>query len=359
MLAASYVNVAFIGGSLTVGVGASNVAETSWRALFIKHLYQKYHRANSCQVSEIMAAIGASESYVGVFNLGRNVLPHNPALAFIEYCVNDIGVPDRDMVVKGMEGMVRQLLSLPNPCQVIVVGAGSRAGTVDHSLHRQVAEHYDLPFVDVQSYIYAKLKERGQTWDDVSIDFEVNDPWHLNDLGNRLWFEAVRDCFEEQVALYVAGKRKARHPPLPPPLLSDELQFVRLIDPSAKSKAIVLEGDWTRKAEGLFPWYFDNVLVGQPGARMTLTFRGTGVAVFGLLYHNGLKVEAEVDGRAVPGAYLRHCIEFGKGTILAHGLPDGEHVLRLTVAAPSKRHNKLENPTAQIGYLGVIGKPEK
>ena len=111
--------------------------------------------------------------------------------------------------------------------KVIILGAGSREGNVDHSLHRKVAEHYDVPFVDVQSYIYAKLKERGQTWDDVALEFEVNDPWHLNDLGNQLWFEAVRDCFEEQVALYHAGKRKERRPALPAPIISDELQFAR------------------------------------------------------------------------------------------------------------------------------------
>ena len=359
MLSASYVNIAYIGGSLTVGVGATNTAETSWRGLFNKYLYQKYHPKYHCQITEVMGAVGASESYVAVFTLGRNILPNNPGLAFIEFCVNDLGVPDRNLVIKGMEGMVRQLLSLPNPCQVMIVGAGSREGNVDHAPHRKVAEHYDVPFVDVQSYIYGKLKERGQTWNDVALEFEVNDPWHLNDAGNQLWFEAVRDCFEEHVALFNAGKRKERRPALPPPIVSDELQYVRMIDPSTKTKAVVLEGDWKRKPEGFFPWYFDNVLVGQPGARMTLTFKGTAVAIFGLMYHNGLKVEAELDGKEIPGAYLRHVIEFGKGTVLAHGLPDGEHVLRLTVQPPSARHNKLENPGAQIAYLGIASKAEK
>jgi lysophospholipase L1-like esterase len=359
MFSSSYCNVAYIGGSLTVGVGASNVAETSWRGLFTKYLYQKYHPTQHCQISEVMGAVGASESYVAVFTLGRNVLPNAPGLAFVEFCVNDITAPDKNLVVKGMEGMVRQLLAQPGPCQVIIVGAGSREGNVDHSLHRKVAEHYDVPFLDVQTFLYARLKERGLTWDDIALEFEVNDPWHLNDLGNQWWFDATRDCFEEQVALFQAGKRKDRHPPMPPPIISDELQFVRLVDPSSKSKAVVLEGDWKRKSGDYIPWYFDNVLMGQPGARMTFTFKGTAVSIFGLMYHNGLKVEAELDGKEIPGAYLRHVIEFGKGTVLAHGLPDGEHVLRLTVAEASARHNKLDNPVAQIAYLGVAGKKDK
>jgi lysophospholipase L1-like esterase len=358
LLSASYVNVAFVGGSLTVGVGASNSAETSWRALFVKYLYQNYHTKYQSQVSEVMGAVGAAESYVTVFTLGRNVLPNNPGLTFIEFCVNDQGAPDKQLVTKGMEGMVRQLLSLQNPSQIIIVGAGARSGDIDHSIHRKVADHYDVPFVDVQSYIFAKLQERGQTWDDVALEFEEKDPCHLNDLGQRLWFEALRDCFEEHVALYHAGKRKERRPPLPAPIVSDEFQFVRLIDPAVKSKAVVLEGEWQRKPDGFFPWYFDSLLAGQPGARMTLKFKGTAVAVFGLMHHNGLKAEAELDGKEIPGAYLRHVIEFGKGIVLAHGLPDGEHVLKLTVAEASKRHNKHENPTTRIAYFGVAGKTD-
>ncbi len=89
ILAASHCGCAYIGGSLTVGVGASNVATRSWRALFTRHLYRAYHPIYQCQVSEIMGAVGAMESPVAAFTLTRNVLPCHPDLAFIEFCVND------------------------------------------------------------------------------------------------------------------------------------------------------------------------------------------------------------------------------------------------------------------------------
>ena len=57
ILAASYCNVAHIGGSLTAAAGASNSAETSWRALFQKYLYTTYHPVYQTQVSEIMGAV--------------------------------------------------------------------------------------------------------------------------------------------------------------------------------------------------------------------------------------------------------------------------------------------------------------
>ena len=366
IFAASHCSVAYVGGSLTVGVGASNTAEASWRALFVQYLYQRYHPKYHCQVSEIMGAIGACESYVGTFMLPRNVLPANPDLAFIEFCVNDRGAPDKDLVIKGMEGIVRQLLAAKNSCDVIILGAGCRPGTdpkgpggsVDHAIHRKVAEHYDIPFIDVQGYMYRRLEERGQTWDAVSIEFEENDAYHLNDYGQQLWFESMRDCFEEHVQHFQRGDRKARRAPLPAPMISDELQFVELFDPAKEQPCIKLEGKWEKKPHGMVPWYFDSLLVGQPGAKMTFEFKGTAVAVWGLMYNNGLKVNALLDGEKTSGPYLRHFIEFGKGFVVAHGLPNKTHVLELTVAEASERHNKLQNPTAQIGYLTIACPPQ-
>ena len=358
LFAASHCSVAFLGGSLTVGVGASNVAETSWRALTTHDLHSRYHPRYHCQVSEVMGAIGACESYVAAFTLPRNVLPLKPDLALIEFCVNDSGAPDEGLVRKGMEGIIRQLLSAAHRCDAMVLGTGHRGRDVDHRIHRQIAEYYDLPFVDMHNYMLARLAERGQTWDDVSIEFVDNDPCHLNDYGHQLSFEAIRDCFEDQVGRFKAGRRAARNAAVPEPMVSDELQFVRLVDPAnPKSADLTLHGRWDVPAKGRVPWFYDNLTVGQPGSSMTFVFEGTAAALFGLMYNNGLAVEAELDGKPIRGAYLRHFIEFGKGLVFAHGLKPGRHELTLTVAAPSKRHNKLENPTAAIGYLGIANKP--
>jgi hypothetical protein len=292
------------------------------------------------------------------------VLPADPTLAFVEFAVNDRGSPRKDLVQKGMEGIVRQLLAHRHGVDVIILGAACRAGSdktsqtgcVDHTLHREIADYYDIPFVDMQAYVYRKLEERSQTWDDISIEFEVHDDWHLNDYGNQLCFEAMRDCFEEQFDLYVKADPKPKRIPLPPPMVSDELQFVKVVDPSKPKAGVELEGTWDLKSRDLFPWYFDNVLMGAPGAKMRFRFKGTAIGLFGLVYNNGLKVEAVLDGEAVAGPYLRHVIEFGKFAMLAHGMPDAEHLLELTVGEASARHNKLANPRAQIACLCVASK---
>lgn len=356
--AASFVNVAYLGGSLTVAAGAGDSAVTSWRRRFSRYLYERFHRVYHCQPMEVMAGVGAMESYGAVFTVERNVKPHNPVLAFVEFCVNDRGAPDKELVKKGMEGIVRQIKACPTRPDVVLLGAGVRPGTpggCDHALHRQVAEHYGLGFVDVQSYLYRVLEERGQSWDDVAIAFETGDNWHLNDYGNQLWFECLREWFEDQWQRYDLNPATGRQDTLPEPLVSDELARTKLVNPAKRSKALKAGGSWQKQDPGIVPWYFDDLLVGRPGDQLTYTFQGTAIGLQCLVSCNGLKLEAKVDGEEVPGAYTNFGIEFGKFFLLAHGLAPGEHVLELEVAPPMSKKNKLDDPTAQIGYLCVGG----
>ncbi len=360
--AASYVNMVYMGGSLTAAAGAGDSAVTSWRRLFTRYIYERYHRVYHCQPMEVMAGVGAMESYGAVFTIERNVKPHLPVLAFVEFCVNDWGVPDTNLVRKGVEGIIRQLKGCPTRPDVVLLGAGGRPGSLDspdgladHSLHRELADYYGLPFIDVQSYIHRVLEERNQTWDDVSIAFENGDNWHLNDYGNALWFECLREWFEDQWQRFDLNPTAVSNTELPSPMVSDELEFTKLVNPVKRNKAIVKEGSWEKKDSALVPWYLDNLLVGRPGDKLTFTFAGTAIGMLNLVHCNGLKIEAKLDGKEIAGPYTNFGIEFGKFFILGHGLESGEHVLELTVGEPMTKKNKLEDPTAQIGYLCVGG----
>ncbi len=361
--AASYVNLAYVGGSLTAaaGVGDSNI--TSWRRLFTRYIYERFHPVYHCQPSEVMGGIGAMESYGAVFTLERNVNPNLPVLCFVEFCVNDRGCPDKDLVRKGMEGIVRQLRSCSTRPDIVILGSGNRPGSdpktgglVDHSIHREIADYYGLPFIDIQDYLIRTLESRNQSWDDIAIVFEKGDNYHLNDYGNRLWFEAIREWFEEQWMAYELNPTKAPSYDLPAPMLSDEFQFTKLVNPTKRSKRLKLEGSWEKK-EDCVPWYFDDILVGRPGDKLTLTFTGRAIGALCLVHCNGLKIEARLDGEDIAGPFTHFGIEFGKFFMMKHGLEDGEHVLELTVAEPMKTKNKLADPTAQIGYLCVAESP--
>ncbi len=363
--AASYCNVAFVGGSLTAAAGVGNAAVTSWRRLFVRYIYETYHPVYHCQPSEVMGGIGAMESFGAVFTLERNVLPNLPVLAFVEFSVNDRGIPDKDMVLKGMEGIVRQLKTCGTRPDVAIVGAGCRPGSgpadgrIDQSLHREIAEHYGLAFIDVQDYLHKALEQRGQTWDDISIVFEDKDDLHLNDYGNYLWFECLRDWFEAEWRKYDANPTAKPPAELPAPLCSDELQYTKLINPVKRNKKLRKEGSWEKKDKGLVPWYLDDLLVGRQGDTLRFEFTGTAIGAICLVYCNGLKIEAKIDGEDVVGPYTNFGIEFGKFFMLKDGMANKEHVLELEVGKPMSRQNKLEDPTAQIGYLCVATGPNE
>ena len=361
--------IAYLGGSVTQGRGASDTAETSWRALFQQYVMKEYHRTYYPHVGEIFSGLGGCNSPIATFFVERNVLSHQPALTFVEFCLNDRHVPDKNLAAKGIEGVIRQLLLAREPCDVIMLGAGcnpdgttpdGQSGPVDFTLHRKIAEHYDLPFIDLQDYTYRRLEEKGQTWEEhISPTIEHDPNYHLNDYGQSVYFEAMREGFEEQVSRFRSGDQSAGAAIpkriVPEPLFTDELQRVKLIDLARKTRGLVLGGDWEKKPQGLLPWYCDNVMMGKPGATVSLRFTGTAVMLWALVSYNGLNVSASLDGKEVSGAYLKYTLEFGRGFVLAHGLPHSEHVLELQVDQPNKRHNKLENPTAQLAAVGVAG----
>jgi len=352
--------IAFIGGSMTIASGASDTTATSWRRLFMRFIYEHYVSVYHCKAAEIMGAIGAIKSVGSSFMLKRNILPRKPVLAFIEECVNDRQSPDKDLVRKGIEGIIRQLKAADPATDIVFLGAGCRPGKgdredglIDHTLHRELADYYGCAFIDIQEYLLKELKKRGQSWDNIAVTAWPDDPLHINDYGNHLWFSCVKDWFLEQEVAYAQDPQFKPGRLLAKPLHSDELQFTKLIDPSRKSKHIVLEGSWKKSEDISVPWYMDNVFEGRPGDTLRFTFTGTAVGTFSHVYNNGLKLEAKIDGVDAVGPFTNFTVEFGNFDMIAHGLPLKEHILELTVAKPMKRLNNLEDPTARLGYIGI------
>ena len=188
----------------------------------------------------------------------------------------------------------------------------------------------------------------GREFEDMAFD-----ACHPNDYGHQLWYDCLREWFDNQVKLYEVEPAKFETRDLPPPMLSDEFEFTKMVNPTRKNKHLVLEGNWGKNEDITVPWYFDDILVGRPGDKLTFTFTGTAVGMFQLMYNNGLKVHARVDGEEVPGPFTHYIVEFGTFHMLKHGMENREHVLELVVGQPRKRRNKDADPTARLAYLAV------
>ncbi len=351
--------IAFIGGSLTVGTGSSNTAMTSWRRLFMRYVHDRYESVYNFRIGEIMVGIGAMSSHGMAFMMPRYVPKKKPTLAFVEHCVNDNGTPDRKLVRKGIEGLIRQLRAVDSNPDIVLLRAATKADTEvskrtgeTFELYREVARHYGAACIDVDAYVQRRLRERGQTWDAVGID-----NFHMNDYGNHLWFECLWEWFEEQVARFELEPTAARPAEARPVLFSDELEHTKLVSAGRKSKRIELEGDWRPGDDVCLPWWIDHMLVGRPGAKLTYRFTGTAIGTVSMMQPNGLKLEATLDGTEVVGPYTNWVADFCRVELIAHGMENREHVLELSVSGPQRGKNQ-QDPTARIAYFCVGARPE-
>ena len=78
-------NITYMGGSVTSGHGASDIDQTSWRALTTKWFEEKYPNA---VISAKNAAVGSTGSHMAVYHYGL-ISEHETDLLFIDSAIND------------------------------------------------------------------------------------------------------------------------------------------------------------------------------------------------------------------------------------------------------------------------------
>lgn len=110
-----HLTVAYFGGSITEGAGASSGDKTSWRARTTANLKALLP---DVVVEEVNAAIGGTGSNLGAFRLERDVLSRKPDLVFVEFAVNDGGAGE-EQTLSAMEGIVRHLRKIDPRCDIV------------------------------------------------------------------------------------------------------------------------------------------------------------------------------------------------------------------------------------------------
>ena len=113
----------------------------------------------------------------------------------------------------------------------------------------------------MQGYILQKLKERGQDWDHVA--FHKGDDLHLNDYGNKLWFECMREWFEDQWQRYEENPSTGRDLALPAPMRGDRHVAGGGAQPAGEGSGLAQVGD---ALEGRHEHVLGQVLGVEPAA---------------------------------------------------------------------------------------------
>jgi acyl-CoA thioesterase-1 len=184
--------VAFLGGSITEGYGASQPNEGSWRALTEKYLIE---RTSKNKVTCINAGVGGTTSTFGAHRMQEHVFGRGEIdLLFVEFSVND--GEDREQSIRGMEGIVRQSRSVSPQVDICFLYTASdknlSEGIPYHiAVHEEVASHYGIPSVNFAAKIRDRLKLGDVRWENLAPDRV-----HPNDAGYALYAKYLREFLE-------------------------------------------------------------------------------------------------------------------------------------------------------------------
>ena len=357
-LAREPLNVVFFGGSLTWGANASDPQITSYRGLMTQWLREKYP---STAITFYDAAIGGTGSQLGMFRLDRDVLSRKPDLVFLDFTVNDWAEGTDQQTLGSYERILRELLAnraMVMPVFMMFRGHAEKPEAplpARHQAHLKLAEAYSLPSANTVPYVLEKIR--------AGADIKTLWPWdaaHPDDPGYRLFFECVRDRYEQAIKVDAPAT-------VPEKTVFEDLYPKRTRLTLADRH---LPGGWTREKTRRTSLWFDGLssrwmgdvacatAANKPQA-LEVGFEGSMVGFFG--EHDGLTppVKVWIDGKPIPepGAKEKNFVwqldtirfappKKGSGNLfmwqaVANDLTDGKHTLRIEPVWEGKEKGEL------------------
>ncbi|QJD86602.1 SGNH/GDSL hydrolase family protein [Cohnella herbarum] len=265
--------VAYIGGSITEGAGASDADATSWRALTDRFLKERYTEE---RIASINAGVGGTNSTFGAHRLQEHVFSQGEIdLLFVEFSVND--GDDREESIRGMEGIVRQCRTIFPKTDVCFVYAAadknlSEGLPFNIAIHEEVAIHYDIPSINLAAKIRQREYAGEGSWGELA-----NDRTHPNDAGHALYADDIRGMLE-----FVLGDDEPREGgevhfdvTLPKPLLKTNYEHAAMLGLGTASE---LNGfAFTETYPGpMMNWRYkiDHLRADSPEASLTFSVTG-------------------------------------------------------------------------------------
>lgn len=364
------VKIAYFGGSITAADG--------WRVQTLEKFNESY---GPSVFSEINAAIGGTGSDLGVYRVGFDVLKHDPDLVFIEFCVNDGGA-SAEAIWRQLEGIVRQIWRHDLSTDIVFVYTfrvghenSYLANKTAHSVAatEQLADFYGIPSLDfnipvVELEQAGKLVYVSENPVEGKIQFST-DGVHPLKAGHEIYTKVVMDAFEKMKS------ENASTPYLAPEERAKKLDSVFVADNYEAAKLVAIDesqlsGSWTTiPDDSPLSWMKsrlgDTIYTSdEPGAKLTVRFKGSQLGVYDVLGPNGGQVKITVDGvtseRKTP-RFDSYCTYWRLATLnVAGGLdPNVEHlaVIELDEEEPSRqpvafRFDDPETELAKPQYHG-------
>jgi len=181
------VTVAFIGGSITEGAGASQYKECYAYRVF-QGFKARFGTGDGGNVHCVNAGVGGTASTFGFMRYQRDIVDRVndddmlPDLVIVEYAVNDYQEPTAH---RCYESLVKTILSQPNEPAVILLFSVFRNGFNLQGELKKIGETYDLPMVSIKDGAFGRV---GKEWTAKEFFW---DEYHPTSLGHAVMADCV------------------------------------------------------------------------------------------------------------------------------------------------------------------------
>ncbi|MBR3759809.1 MAG: SGNH/GDSL hydrolase family protein [Ruminococcus sp.] len=172
------VTIAYIGGSITEGVGQS---ETCYAKRSYNYFAETFGTGKN--VSYINAGMSGTSSAVGLMRAQRDILDKNPDVIFVEFSVND---HPEEIYKKSFESLIKKCLTQENAPAVIIIINRAKGGYSMQEQMMAVGKHYDVPVISMDNAL-TKAFDSGML---VKDDY-FSDEYHPHAEGNALISDSI------------------------------------------------------------------------------------------------------------------------------------------------------------------------
>ena len=314
-------NVAYIGGSVTRGTGST--LGNSWREITTKWLKSTYPNA---AISETNAAIGGTGSLWGLMRLERDLLVHNPDLVFVEFAINDVYTGSQKIqAAANIDAIIRKINEHNPETDIIVVLVTDEANSqMDYPVkqgHREVAQYYGIPFIDVGNALVTEIGKTGNEWDNYFIDNV-----HPNDNGYKVYADEIEKNLKN---LLNEGKSKTpkKHDITGMYAVTNPYKTLEMLDISK-----IGDEKWRYSAKNTMGYGTEEYISPKEGAKLNFEFEGSTLAAFCRI-KKGCQLKITIDGTVINYVEQGTDDNFAD-TILLDNLTPGKHNVTIEYLGP-------------------------
>ena len=201
------VKMAFIGGSITQGAGATPINAECYAFKTYKAFDEMFSSAHNTEY--IKAGVGGTPSEFGIVRFDRDILrggyflnedagkgiapDREPDIAIVEFAVNDEGDETKG---KCYEGLIRRFLQMKNMPAVIIIFS---VFIDDYNLQERLSPigfHYEIPMVSAKNAVTEQFyvsKEQGRI---ITKDQYFYDRYHPTNLGHTVMADCIINVFK-------------------------------------------------------------------------------------------------------------------------------------------------------------------